>query len=87
MSMIGFAASPGTEVEPMCSIARALAECSGDLCALDLEMLGPCRVVVGDDDVNLLRLADQNRAAGSENRVFALIRTHPSRMPVLVQTR
>ena len=49
--MIGFAARPGIDVDPMCSMRRAAsAERRRDSALLDLEAAGPRRVVVGDHD-------------------------------------
>ena len=49
--MIGFAARPGIEVDPMCSMRGAVSgERSHDSALLDLEAAGPLRVVVGDHD-------------------------------------
>ena len=59
--MIGLAASPGTEVEPMCSIRSAvLAERLPHDVRQGGELARPGRVVVDDHDLDLLAAADEH---------------------------
>ena len=49
--MIGFAASPGTDVEPTCSMAQhGTSEHGTETSRLPPEHRGPCRVVVNEVD-------------------------------------
>ena len=55
MSMSGFAARPGTDVDPTCSIRRALgAECGPNSLGLALEESRPLGVVLGELDCRIV---------------------------------
>ena len=57
--MMGLAASPGTEVEPMCSTPGASrSERRADPPLVSGVVLGPCRVVVEEHELPLLHAAD-----------------------------
>ena len=63
--MSGFAASPGTDVEPTCSTRSARsAQGVADPRCLALEQLWPLRVVLGESDrrVVVREVADRRRA-------------------------
>ncbi len=64
--MIGLAARPGIEVEPMCSIRNAVSPMRpGDASSLGLEPVRPPRVVVDDlEPRHWLEAADQDSVRG-----------------------